>query len=198
MRTTCELGTYKRFKCIGHGLHNLVIVDGFKSTNPIKELMVKVRKIVKALRYRVSEVARLYKDEEHLFSEMSSLSEEFLLFEDEDDDEEIEREVVLSINEENSTNTYKTLKMDVKTRWHSTVPMIESLLGCNKSVVKLMLQKTEHPELLFTSKDYILLKDLLDFLKNFQIITAIFSGENYVNFELLYAVFTRSTVTSAI
>lgn len=79
MRKTSEMGSYRRFKCIGHGLYNLVIVDGFKATSTIDPLLKKVRKIVKTLRYRACEFERLSKDEEFFLSEMSRLSDEFIL-----------------------------------------------------------------------------------------------------------------------
>lgn len=193
MNKTCDLGTYKQFKCIGHGLHNLVIKDGFAKTDVIHQLLKNVRAIVKALRYRACEFERLSKDEESLMLEMSELSEEFLLFDDDEnyddeDEDDVYYEIGPGFDENLNKKSYKTLKLDVKTRWHSAVPMIESILGSNRSVVKVMLQKAEHPELALTTAEYSLLKELLDFLKNFQVITAIFSGDKYAtaNYYVLF------------
>lgn len=41
---------------LGHGLHNLVTVDGIKKTPQIQNLVLKCKKVVKALRYRLSEI----------------------------------------------------------------------------------------------------------------------------------------------
>lgn len=38
--------------CLGHGIHNLVNVDGLLSVAEIEELLIKVKKIVKKLRFR--------------------------------------------------------------------------------------------------------------------------------------------------
>lgn len=170
-------------------MHNLVIVDGFKRTKTINELLKKVRKIVKALRYRASEFERLSKDEEYFLSEMSQLSEEFLISDDDEDEDEED-----NCYNENSKKTYRTLKIDVKTRWHSTVPMIKSILVNNKGVVKFLLQKAEHPELILTAREYDLLKEVVDFLQHFQVMSAIFSGDKYAT--LNYYVVFRQEVFS--
>lgn len=170
------------------------MVDGYKKSDIILSLLAKVRKIVKALRYRVSEFERLSTDEEQFLIEMSRLSEDFLLFDDEDTDNENEPSYHDESNDEvyenrgNFKKTTKSLKIDVKTRWNSAVPMIESILDSNKSVVKLMLQKADEADLVLTNSEYVLLKELLAFLKNFEVITAIFSGQKYatLNFYVLF------------
>lgn len=181
-KTTCGLGSYKHYICVGHGLHNLITKDGFKKSEAISELLRKLRQIVKALRYRVDEFERLSTDEEQFLSEMSKLGEDFFLFDEEDSEDDLTDEP-----DENNKKS-KSLKLDVKTRWNSTVPMIESILSSKKSVVKLMLQKTDHSDLVLSNAEYGLLKELLGFLKNFEVITAIFSGARYatLNFYVLF------------
>lgn len=42
--------------CLGHGLHNLVTVDGFKAVEEVDELLTKVKKVVRKLRFRSVEL----------------------------------------------------------------------------------------------------------------------------------------------
>ncbi|KAJ6647948.1 hypothetical protein Bhyg_03173, partial [Pseudolycoriella hygida] len=140
MTTKSALGTYKHYRCIGHALHNLVIKDGFQSSDGITDLLKKVRAVVKALRYRTSEFEKISTDEEELLIAISEISEEFLLLEDDSDDDfdKDENDRFQIVEMDNSS--YKTLKCDVKTRWHSTVPMLESVLGNNRTLMKVLLE----------------------------------------------------------
>lgn len=38
--------------CLGHGLHNLVTVDGFEMVDEVNELLTKVKKVIRKLRFR--------------------------------------------------------------------------------------------------------------------------------------------------
>lgn len=42
--------------CLGQGLHNLVTVDGVKKTPAVHKLVLKCKKVVKTLKYRLPEV----------------------------------------------------------------------------------------------------------------------------------------------
>ncbi|KAJ6603181.1 hypothetical protein Bhyg_17824, partial [Pseudolycoriella hygida] len=81
-----------------------------------KHRLTKVKNIVKALRYRTSLFEKLSKDQEALAKEMTRLSEELLVFVEEEE-----------VDESSSSESSKRLKLDVKTRWHSQLIMIESL-----------------------------------------------------------------------
>ncbi|KAJ6648111.1 Transposable element Hobo transposase [Pseudolycoriella hygida] len=85
MKATCNLGSYENISRVGHALHNLVNVDGFRQTESLNGLVKKVKNIVKALRYRTDEFEKLTKDQALLAAEISEWSE--VLLEDDDDDE---------------------------------------------------------------------------------------------------------------
>lgn len=38
--------------CLGHGIHNLVNTDGFEAVPEVKEVLKKIKKVVKKLRFR--------------------------------------------------------------------------------------------------------------------------------------------------
>ncbi|KAJ6635062.1 putative AC transposase, partial [Pseudolycoriella hygida] len=87
-RLACKLGNFENLLCVGHGLHNLITKDGFKKTPTIFNLVTKVKNIVKALRYRTSLFEKLSKDQEALAKEMTRLSEELLVFVEEEEVDE--------------------------------------------------------------------------------------------------------------
>ncbi len=51
--------------------------------------------------------------------------------------------------------------------------MAESLLVNDKSVIKYLLQKYEHPELILTNIEWNILKELVVFLKHFEVFLGI-------------------------
>lgn len=182
--------------CLGHALHNLVTVDGFEKTVNISRLIKKVRDIVKALRYRVSEFEKLSSDQSALAKEISDINEQLRLFEDEDeeitmDDTEIQDKEIGA-----RSTTTKSLKLDVKTRWNSQLIMFKSILAQNKNVVNVMLHNTDNADLVLSNMDYVLLKELVDFLQNFEKMTAMLSGDKYAT--LNYTIVFRSEIHSLI
>lgn len=49
--------------CLGHGIHNLVNVDGFEAVSEIDEILKKIKKIVKKLRFRRTQLEQeVYKN----------------------------------------------------------------------------------------------------------------------------------------
>ncbi|KAJ6647745.1 hypothetical protein Bhyg_02968, partial [Pseudolycoriella hygida] len=114
-----------------------------------KHRLTKVKNIVKALRYRTSLFEKLSKDQEALAKEMTRLSEEFLVFVEEEE-----------VDESSSSESSKTLKLDVKTRWHSQLIMIESFICQNRNVINVMLQSIEKGDLILSQTDYALLQEL--------------------------------------
>lgn len=195
MKHTCNLGSYQNISCVGHALHNLVAVDGFKKTEPIFDLLKKVKNIIKALRYRTDEFEKVSKDQGLLAEEISEWSETFAQYDDDEEREDL-LESLNSTTSDGNRNRYTSLKLDVKTRWHSVLIMVRSLLAHSKNIVNLMLHKSEHSELILLNTEIQLLNELTDFLNHFQRITAIFSGDEYVT--LNYYVVFRSEIFSLI
>lgn len=112
---------------------------------------------------------------------------------DEDEDQEEECDISENANDSATSRPHRTksLKLDVKTRWHSVLIMIRSLLTQSRNVINLMLHKTEHSDLILTNNDVQLLKEFLAFLQHFQVITSIFSGDEYatLNYYLVFRSF---------
>lgn len=56
VKLAVSLGNMEHHLCLGHGLHNLVTVDGIGSVPEVKELVDKYKKKFKTVRYRLPEV----------------------------------------------------------------------------------------------------------------------------------------------
>jgi len=97
---------------------------------------------------------------------MTKLSEDLLIFYDEDVNDEVDQMP--------SSASPKTLKIDVKTRWHSQLTMIESSICQNKNVINVMLQSINKGHLILLQTEYSLLIEICQFLKHFKKITTIF------------------------
>lgn len=119
--------------CVGHALHNLVVKDGIAKCDNLSNLISKIRDIVKALRYRVSEFEHLSKNYIALAKELSDFGESL-------EDSDYEDEVIATQSIETLTVS-KTLKLDVKTRWHSKLTMLESVAAQDRNVVNVLLAK---------------------------------------------------------
>ncbi|XP_065323629.1 uncharacterized protein LOC135930770 [Gordionus sp. m RMFG-2023] len=63
VKRSVRLGDYEHHLCLGHGLHNLVTVDGIKKVARIDNLFKKIREIISALRYRVADLECEIEDE---------------------------------------------------------------------------------------------------------------------------------------
>lgn len=56
MLRLCRLKSINRLDCCAHGLHNLLNADVIPKVRSIKEFLQKLRKILSAMRYRLSDI----------------------------------------------------------------------------------------------------------------------------------------------
>ena len=127
---------------MGHGLHNSVYTDGIKKTPDILHIVNKVRSIVKALRYKSSDFHKISSDDTlTLLNEMTLLSDSDPYIDDDDDgdvvsDDDSDDEYLVD-----SSSNLKSLKLDVVTRWYSTLSMLESLKSRTRHAINTVLEK---------------------------------------------------------
>lgn len=57
VKKSIRIGQLNSHFCLGHGLHNLLTVDGYDSVPELKKIILKSRKIVKTLRYKTNQVS---------------------------------------------------------------------------------------------------------------------------------------------
>ncbi|XP_065316492.1 uncharacterized protein LOC135925202 [Gordionus sp. m RMFG-2023] len=153
VKKSVRLGEYDHHLCLGHGLHNLVIVDGIKKVNKIENLIKKVREVIVALRFKTADFENINDIENvlnryHIHHRLGY-----------DDDSE---------NQKSYEKKHKTLKLNVPTRWHSILIMLESVTGNNKNPINILLNRMEKPDLKLFNSDWDLVYELLNFLKTFK------------------------------
>lgn len=194
-----DLAGLKSHACWGHALHNLIMVDGLQKNTSVQDLVTKVRKMVIAVRYKISDL-----------DNYEGIDHEAQKFINDMDKHEIEKEYdqVIEIDLDDGTisefnddqksdaeisdasasvySSKKTLKMDCVTRWNSTYYMIDSIISKKQGVLKL-LNSIDSPVTL-SVQDWKTLFHLHQFLKSFDEITKMLSCENVttINMGLLF------------
>lgn len=68
----------------------------------------------------------------------------------------------------------------VNTRWNSTLRQVKAALQCDHVKLSHLLEKAGHGELMFTLREWSLLKELVDILKPFEEATDLTQGEKLV------------------
>lgn len=167
--------------CLGHGLHNLVTIDGIKKVPEIDALVTKCKKIVKAVRYRLPD---LEKEADSQMQYFRSLENAARTIEDDendpitDSDEEHGQESDEQHYRFGGLDHVPSIKSATPTRWHSVLEMLESMVHCcNRSPINEMLQKIGQSDLRITQSDWNVLEDLVKFLSKFREAVTILSSQ---------------------
>ncbi|XP_065318822.1 uncharacterized protein LOC135926820 [Gordionus sp. m RMFG-2023] len=144
VKRSVRLGDYEHHLCLGHGLHNLVTVDGIKKVARIDNLLKKIREIISVPRYRVADLECEIEDEHRKCLQSIYETGHILDIDDSDpylddhfDNEAGNRNVITPTNLYNT----KTLKLNCPTRWHSILIMLESVRSVNKNPINNVLNK---------------------------------------------------------
>nr|XP_041631680.1 uncharacterized protein LOC108084373 isoform X2 [Drosophila kikkawai] len=205
IKKAINLGCIKNHFCLGHGLHNLLNVDGYNSEPEIKNLIVKCKNIVSALRFK-THVLRCQADElqKEVLSNIDNL-EELLASEDNewvdyDDDfgplDDVPLQTYKNINNPNDLQSSLvdkrnvSLKNSVPTRWHSVLTMLDSL-GCQRAALNKLLTSSNKTHLILLENEAQLLYKLCDFLKKFKDAVTVLSGDLYPSISLALVIRTE-------
>lgn len=179
--------------CLGHALHNLVSVDGIEYVSEIELLVRRVKRIVRALRFKSVELEDEADEiQKKIMYDIDVYAEALQLdFESEDADgftevDYVPLAVLMNVEDirENSSYsesvTQKSLKTSTPTRWHSVLLMLESV-KYKKKAIDNMLSKINKHAIKLTNDDWELLHVLIDFLKQFRQAVDLFSTQKYVS-----------------
>lgn len=208
IKKAINLGCINNHFCLGHGLHNLLNVDGYNSVPEIKNLIVKCKSIVRALRFK-THVLRCQADaiQSEILSNIDNL-EELLASEDAawanyDDGfgplDDVPLQTYKNINNLSDLHSSLvekrniTLKNSVPTRWHSVLAMLDSL-GCQKTAINKLLTNSNKTDLILLETEAQLLYKLKDFLQKFKDAVSILSGDAYPSISL--ALIIRTEIVS--
>ncbi|CAG5037111.1 unnamed protein product [Parnassius apollo] len=177
--------------CLGHGLHNLVTVDGIGRVPELDKLIKKCKKIVKTVRYRLPELERAAEKEQIEFLQsLERVSEHLEMDENEPiiDDEGSESNSVSGLqtsDEFGNMNHVPSIKTSSPTRWHSMLAMLESLAHfCNRNPVNRMLSQISQHDLKIYQQEWNLLEDLIRFLRKFREVVEMLSTQKTASLNL--------------
>ncbi|XP_063547165.1 uncharacterized protein LOC134754754 [Cydia strobilella] len=196
VKRAIALGNLDGHLCLGHGLHNLVIVDGIKRVPEVDVVVTKCKKIVKSIRYRLPDLEIEVETEQRKFlQEIDSVGEDIEFDENEpmvDEDlssptrEDCSAETTVSFNNEfGEVNHVPTVKTSTPTRWHSVLAMLESLAHfCNRGPINEMLTKIGQGELKLIQAEWNIIEDMIRFLKKFREAVEVLSAQKTASINL--------------
>lgn len=157
-------------------MHNSVFTDGIKKTSDVSDIVKKSRNIVKAVRFKSNDFNKISKETVALLEDLTLIDEIDPFFDEDNDIESDEEE-----NDEFSTdesNNMKTLKLDVVTRWYSTLSMMESLKSRGRHDINIVLQKYGYDDLCLSNYEFKLIDALCSFWKSFKKISEMLSVQS--------------------
>lgn len=197
VKKAIRLGQMNSHFCLGHGLHNLLTVDGYDSVSELKDIIIKTKKIVKTLRYKTNQVSsEADAVQKEILSKINNLDE---LLSAEDDDWELDNEgynalddvplsVLNSINVNDISGSLVhrrnlTLKNSTPTRWHSVLALLESF-NSQKAAINKLLSKDKKYDLILSDEEDLVIFKLQEFLQKFKDGVNCMSGDKYVSLSL--------------
>lgn len=160
-------------------MHNSVFTDGIKKTADVSCIVKKARDIVKAVRFKTKDFTNISQETVALLEELELIDEKDPYFEDDDDDDNESDEEADEEYLADSLNNVKSLKLDVVTRWYSTLSMMESLKSRGRIEINIVLQKYGREDLCLSTYEFKLIDALCTFWKSFEKISAMLSGEKF-------------------
>ncbi|KAH9365475.1 hypothetical protein HPB48_018941 [Haemaphysalis longicornis] len=183
LKRAASLACTEHHLCVGHGLHNLIIKDGFGSVPRLHDLLVNCHDIVKTVHYL----------EELAHSELNAAVQSFVstaeaLEHDENDP-------VLDEGCQNSDHAYNaapvarggavTVKLDTPTRWHCILAMFESLVA-NKAALRKLLARLGRP--FPCVEDWCLIEEIVQFVSQFKCAVELLSQQKSSTFNGLIVI----------
>lgn len=165
--------------CLGHGLHNLVTVDGINSVPDTADLIKKFKNIFKALRYQASESQTDTKNIKAHLNFLLSMDRVVELIEIDESDPILDEEPdQASPSVLNSPEHIQTVQTATPTRWHIVLEMLESVMHFrNQEPINDMLRKIGQDEFKITQSEWILLNNIVKFLRSFREAVEIMSSQ---------------------
>lgn len=197
----CKLAKIERFGCVAHGLHNLITVDGIGKCEVVKNIVDKVKDIIKVFTFKTSMYEKEAADmnQENMTAELELLAEQvnneeeicFDPLDDEQSDDISDTRTTASSNKP----VFTALKRDCPTRWNSLLTMLNSLLK-NQVLVERCLTKLRLFEKILTDDEWQTVNNVARFLEAFKCATEVLSGSAYST--VCMALLFRSEIVSAL
>lgn len=195
MRSTCHDGAANMIKasrvmkadyyqhCVAHALHLLLTVDSLNDVGDVQELLSKCRNIVSTLHFKsylIDDEITAKKDRTELDKLRTRISATSEVVELDDTYPIVDHGNVADAGDHVANehglhqHQHATLKMSCPTRWNSVLVMIDSILDL-QSEVQNALKQVGHAELCLHASEIDMLKQLAQFLKEFESLTELVS-----------------------
>ncbi|XP_064459035.1 zinc finger BED domain-containing protein 4-like [Ornithodoros turicata] len=194
MKRAASLADTEHHLCAGHGLHNLVLVDGIQKVPELSDLLRSCRAIVKRVHYKAGQLEEIV--EADIRTSLLSLCD----VGDAIDDDEADPALLCDESDEHSYSSsgvpskFTTVKSDTPTRWHSILAMLESLIVNKASLRKLLATLGEPMQL--GPEEWSLVGELVEFLKQFRKAVELFSMQRDCTYNTLLVI--RSELKSCL
>ena len=174
----CRLAGVDRYG-VAHGLHNLITHDGLGKCDEVKNIVDRVKNIIKTFTYKSS---LLEQEAERIEQEqlVECLEKVISVINDEEELDEMHENDIQNTDEisrrrkSNST----TLKRDCPTRWNSLLTMLESVKS-NQELLESSLTRLRIFDKILDDTEWDIVNHLIAFLSVFKTATAVLSGSTY-------------------
>ncbi|CAF1486934.1 unnamed protein product [Rotaria sordida] len=176
--------------CVGHGIHNLLMKDCFHNMHYVSEILDKVQSIINKLRYRQHELENEYfRSNEKSFNDLllsidkageiidADLASTYI---DADDTQVLNEKFqndnleVLQLSDDLKFR-FHTLKQRIVTRWNTILVMLRSYAD-NIPGIEVIFGRLKHFDLILTTAENEIVRDLIQFLSLFESTTTILSA----------------------
>jgi hypothetical protein len=181
VKKACQLERVSSRDCLGHNLHNLLMVDGFPIVLEIDYLISRCRQITSALRYRGPELAREYELEKERLEEQNSLNEMIDVATEVDEYLRVGSELPILESTDDMrlvATMAPSLRKDMPTRWSATKALLDSVIA-NKVGICRVLKRMDKRQLVLDDSEWELLGELATFLSVFRETVEVMEGELY-------------------
>ena len=213
VQLAAELAEMEQHLCLGHGLHNLIVVDGLQKSLLIRTLLTKVKSIVRAVRYRAADLEIEAKGEQRK-KILAMIDVNDILDADEENPFPTNEEEALQEDDDGETpasetdqgnaasqttpkfQAPKTVKNESATRWFSTLEMCASIDEENRTPVNTIMLRIGRDDLVLSASEWKLLRALVKFLELFRNIVTLMSAEKSCTINI--ALLMRSEIESCL
>ncbi|CAG4952996.1 unnamed protein product [Parnassius apollo] len=187
MKRAANLLAFNNHLCIGHGVHNLINVNGIENTREISKILTKCKRLVKHVRYRAPRVeAAASSNQQQMLSSIEEFAEHLENADSTDSESETTETPERDSSSRQCLQPPPTIKTSTSTRWHSILMMLKSICNdANRQPINTLLNEIGRYDLVLHDTEYETIQALIKFLENFKKIVDVLSSETQPTMNLV-------------